>query len=292
MLPIREIIDTTSLNRTDVPSQVTLAERKVLKHLASKLAVDGDVVDLGSGAGSAALAIAEGLALRDESFPEFHAYDWFSLGSDHYATNKFKAVSNPRDASFLADFEHFLSPYLAHIKVHSGDIKRERWTGRPIAFLHVDICKDVGVFNHIAREFFGSLVPGAIFVHQDFSRPRLPWLHYSAGIMESIIEPVGRTGGSVFYRMLQTPPAGMIEEMTDGRIAVDRRKELVELGIERARLTPHVASEHFACLAEFTDIYVDYWFNSRIVAKERFLASDKRQMFEKFYPELTTEIAA
>lgn len=292
MLPIREIVDITFLDRTDVPSQVTLAERKVLKHLASELDTDGAFVDLGSGAGSAALAIAEGLALRDKPFPEFHAYDWFSLGPDHYATDKFKAISNPNDASFLPDFNHFLAPYLEHIQVHSGDIKKERWTGNPIGLLHVDICKDASIFNHIAREFFSSLIPGAIFVHQDFSRPRLPWLHYSTGIMDSVLEPLGRTGSSVFYRIRQTPPAAMIADMTDDRMALERRKEMVALGIERARSAPHVASEHFTCLAEFTDIYVDYWFNSRKVATERFLSSDKRQMFEKFYPELMPEISA
>lgn len=292
MEALKQILQAVNLDRTDIPSQVTIPERKVLKYIgAYKLPNPRMIVDLGSGAGSATLAIAEGLALRGEAFPPIHAYDWFSLGPGHYATEEFKAISAYDSASFLEDFKYFLRPYIDNITIHSGDILRERWKYGDIDLLFVDLCKDIRIFNHVAIEFFAHLKPGSFLVHQDFSRPRLPWLHYSAGIMESNLQPLIRTGGSVFYKVIDRPSTDLISEMTDPNMPIEKRKAMARRGIENAIRIQSYNSEHFSCLAEFTDIYIDYWFNDRAVAKQRYLGSANLAALNKFYPELRAEIA-
>lgn len=292
---LQDVLADVQLSRTDAPSQVTLSERKVLKYLASILPADTEhVVDLGAGAGSSTLAIAEGLELNADfsKTPEITAYDWFSIGPGHFATTKFKSISSADDASFLEDFKHFLKPYLNQVSVRSGDIKKETWTKGPIRFLHVDLCKDLDIFNHIAREFFPHLRPGSILVHQDFSRPRLPWLHYSAGLMADYLEPMYRTGGSVFYTVLKTPDAEIIDEMCDPDMALVKRKTFAQIGIQKAKSAQQFQAEHFSCLAEYVDIYLDYWFTTRKLAKERYLSHPLLSVFRKVYPELESEIAA
>lgn len=292
MIELSRILAETVLDRTDIPSQVTIPERKVLKFLAAHEMPDArTVVDLGSGAGSACLAMAEGFSRRGGAFPSIHAYDWFSVGPGHFATDKFKAISAPGDASFLEDFKHFLRPYIDHITIHSGDIKQERWNKGKIDILFVDLCKDLPIFNHVAAEFFPHIEAGSFLVHQDFSRPRLPWLHYSAGMMETLLEPLMRTGGSVFYRVNQKPSPEMLAEIVAHDLPIERRRAMARRGIETAAAVQHFASDHFVCLAELTDIYIDFWFNDRRVAKERYLQSKNQPMFQKFYPELVPEIA-
>lgn len=293
MKDLAQILHETELDRTDIPSQVNVTERKVLKYLAANEMPNAQmVVDLGSGAGSACLAMAEGFQAKGGSFPKIHAYDWFSIGPGHFATHKFKAVSAQSDASFLEDFKHFLQPYLEHITVHSGDIKEERWDNGPIDLLFVDLCKDLPIFNHVAYEFFPRVAPGSFLVHQDFSRPRLPWLHYSAGMMENVLEPLMRTGGSVFYRVRQMPSADLIAEIVSPDLPIERRRAMAKKGIRNARPVQNHASGHFECLEELTDIYVDYWFADRKIAQERLKRSSSRGAFQKFYPELIAEIEA
>jgi hypothetical protein len=290
---LTDVLSRTKLEREDIPAQVTVAERKVLKYLASRLTGAGAIVDLGAGAGSSTRAMAEGAASNPavaSRSPALVAYDWFEFGPGRYASRSFKSSHSPvGDPSYLEDFRYFMGEYAKLVDDVAGDIKTVQWDRGPIELLHVDICKERSIFNHIARTFLPHLVPGrSILVHQDFSRPRLPWIHYSVGAMASVIEPFARVGGSVYYRVLDRPPAELIEHVAD--MKVDEMREMARIGIENASDVPAFNSSHFASLAELTDIYIDFWFIERAQARRRLREHSKLPDFQRHYPELVAEI--
>lgn len=287
------VLSQTKLEREDIPAQVSVAERKVLKYLASRLTGAGAIVDLGAGAGSSTRAMAEGAASNPavaSRSPAVVAYDWFALGPCHYADRSFKSSHSPEGSpSYLEDFRYFMGDHAELVDDVAGDIRTMQWDRGPIELLHVDLCKEHSIFAHIARTFFPHLVPGqSVLVHQDFSRPRLPWIHYSAGAMASVIEPFARVEGSVYYRVLDSPSAELIEYVAD--MTVLEMRKMARIGIENAVHVPAFESSHFTCLAELTDIYIDFWFVERAKARERLRAHPKLADFQLHYRGLVAEI--
>lgn len=293
MFDLSYVLSQTELEREDIPAQVTIAERKVLKYLASRLTGAGAIVDLGAGAGSSTRALAEGAASNPaiaSRSPAVVAYDWFELGPYHYADRSFKSSHSPEGSpSYLEDFRYFMGEYGELVEDVAGDIRTMQWDRGPIELLHVDLCKEHSIFTHIARTFFPHLVPGrSILVHQDFSRPRLPWIHYSAGAMANVIEPFARVGGSVYYRVLDRPSAELIEHVAD--MSVPEMREMARIGIENATYAPAFEAPHFSCLAELTDIYIDFWFVEPATARGRLRAHPKLPDFERHYAGLVADI--
>ncbi len=83
----------------------------------------------------------------------------------------------PPGDSFLDEFERRVASHRDRIVVHAEDLLETRWSGAPIEFVFVDAMKTPTLTAAIAREFFPSLVPGAVVVHQDFVYPWCPWIH-------------------------------------------------------------------------------------------------------------------
>jgi hypothetical protein len=106
--------------------------------------------------------------------------------------------------------------------------------------------------------------------------------------MASVIEPFARVGGSVYYRVLDGPSAELIEYVAD--MEVLEMREMARIGIENAFHVPAFNSSHFACLAELTDIYIDFWFVERAKARGRLRAHPDLVDFQQHYPELVAEI--
>jgi len=297
MFELNLVLDTVALDRTDIPSEVTLNERKVLKYISQEiLSCNNCVVDLGSAAGSTVHAIMEGLHANTRGASgrdvTVHAYDWFSIGPGHYASEIFRSIRSKNDPNFLMDFKYNLSEYIDQIQIYSGDVLKENWDETPIELLHVDLCKNNQIYQHIVEQFYPAIAGGGkgILVHQDFSRPRLPWLHYSAGVMADDIEPIAATGGSVFYKVQNSPSANLIAELTANDISLDHRKAMVIKGIEAAAKVQRMHADHFICLEDLALIFVDYWFDGEEIARDKLNAHPNLDLFDKYYPELVAEI--
>jgi hypothetical protein len=167
----------------------------------------GDIVDLGCWLGSTTIPLVKGL-LKNPAFNEsnrkVYAYDlfiWFDwMNSSAAGTNltrKYKEGDN-----FVEEFKHRTKDFTGYIKIEEGDLKQIGWTGDPIEFLLVDAMKNWDLANAIVRDFYPSLIPEGIVLHQDFAHFFTPWIHLVQWLFRENFELVGEipNSQSVIFR--------------------------------------------------------------------------------------------
>ena len=217
------------LNDVELPdaipySQVSAWELRFLYLLGRhRLTGKGKVIELGSGGGGSTYALALGLQENpdfDKKTNKLHAYDFFRVGKGTFASPKFfSAGKAPEDSnSFLDDFKDKLKPFMDFIEIHPGDIWQtsDPDDHSPIEFLHVDIAKTARVFRCVAERFLPRLEPGAVLLHQDFASPRLPWLHYSTGLLLPYIEIAGPPIRSTLaFEVIKPIPRDVLKAIQD-----------------------------------------------------------------------------
>lgn len=105
-----------------------------------------------------------------------------------------------------------LAPWEDRITFHRGDLRKKRWSGDPIALLVVDAAKSVALADHIAAEFFASLIPGrSILVHQDYLHHAQPWLPAQMELLADHFLPLCFVpGASVSFLCLRRPDAAAL----------------------------------------------------------------------------------
>ena len=253
-----------NLESTGMPSCVSVNERKVLKQIARSLSGNPVIVDLGSGCGSTALAMAEG-----NPSAQIHCYDWFR--PEH-------PFAAPRlSDAYLLDFQAD-SPRLS---IHKGDLCQKKWNRGPIDLIHVDVCKDIRLFDHVQKEFLPQLRTGSYLIHQDFSQARLPWIHWWCGCRANCLKPLMRIHSSVVYRVTKRP--GPCHPRT-----ISQKKAKARHGIACAAKAYAHRADHFSALPELVDIYIDYIFGNKAKARQRM--SLGRLKFQKHYRNMVLEI--
>ena len=178
----------------------------------------GEVVDLGCWLGSSTVALAQGMAVhpsratRDRSV---HAYDRFvwEAWMDAIVAGTPLAGRFAAGDSFFEEFEARVGPWRERIDVRVADLTEPAWSGQPIEFLFVDAMKDRVLTTTIARDFFPSLVPGAIVLHQDYIFPWCPWIHVLMARLTSYFEPIAAIDDSfgVVFRVRRPIPFGEAE---------------------------------------------------------------------------------
>ena len=229
------------LNDVELPdaipySQVSAWELRFLCLLGRhRLTGKGKVIELGSGGGGSTYALALGLQENldfDKKTNKLHAYDFFRVGKGTFASPKFfSAGKAPEDSnSFLDDFKDKLKPFMDFIEIHPGDIWQtsDRDDDSPIEFLHVDIAKTARVFRCVAERFLPRLEPGAVLLHQDFASPRLPWLHYSTGLLLPYIDIAGPTIRSTLaFEVTKPIPQDVLKAIEEDDFDIDEKLRLI-----------------------------------------------------------------
>ncbi|WP_102106752.1 hypothetical protein [Oceaniglobus roseus] len=136
----------------------------------------GAVVDLGAFVGGSTARLAAGHA--DGVRPGFvHAYDKFTVDEKtkrRMLYNRGVAPFEGNDMLWLA--ERHLAPWADRVRLHRGEITELGWDGGPIEILAVDAAKKTELCDRMTAQFFPSLLPGALLIHQDFLHWSQPWL--------------------------------------------------------------------------------------------------------------------
>jgi hypothetical protein len=152
------------------------------EHAASAFTGAGEVVDVGCWLGSSTLALVQGLDLNPRARARerrVHAYDlfvWEEWMDGIVAGTDLAGRYVPGD-SFLDEFERRVALRRDRIVVHAEDLLETHWSGAPIELAFIDAMKTPALAMAIAREFFPSLIDGAVVVHQDFVYSWCPWIH-------------------------------------------------------------------------------------------------------------------
>lgn len=183
----------------ELPSMLTYAERAALFSLARQVRPGTRIIDAGCFVGGSTACLALGVSERlEHPVPVIHSYDLFLV--DYAATTHYPALIGDREvgADLRPVFESVVGgDLLPYVEVHPGDLLAQRWGGAPIDVLFVDVAKTWDLSDHVAREFFPSLVPGrSILVQQDYIHEWLPWIHITMQLLDDFFEPVMVVDGS------------------------------------------------------------------------------------------------
>lgn len=148
----------------EVPSMLSYEERALL-HWAGRegCGAEGQLVDAGSYLGGSTLSLACGLrASGDTDGRRVHAYDRFRVGADWerlYFPDDFDFAVG---ASTVGLYLHHIEPVAELVQTYVGDIHGFHWHRDAVATLFVDVAKSWETHDHVVREFFPSLAPGAL----------------------------------------------------------------------------------------------------------------------------------
>jgi hypothetical protein len=187
-------------------------------YAARELSGRGEVVDLGCWLGASTVSLLQGMAVhrspavRDRSVHAYDRFVWEAWMEPIVAGTPLAGRFAAGD-SFLDEFEARVSLWRERIDVHSADLTEPAWSGQPIEFLFVDAMKDRVLTTMIARDFFPSLVPGAIVLHQDYIFPWCPWIHVLMARLAAHFEPVAAIEDSygVVFRVRKRIPVAKAE---------------------------------------------------------------------------------
>jgi Methyltransferase domain len=270
MPPLGELYP--QLNDVELPdaipySQVSAWELRFLYLLGRhRLTGKGNVIELGSGGGGSTYALALGLQENpdfDKKANKLHAYDFFRVGKGTFASPKFFSAGNaPEDSnSFLDDFKDKLKLFMDFIEIHPGDIWQtfDPDDHSPIEFLHVDIAKTARVFRCVAERFLPRLEPGAVLLHQDFASPRLPWLHYSTGLLLPYIDIAGPPIRSTLaFEVAKPIPQDVLKAIEEDAFDIEEKLKLisaVQVVVDR----DHTGGIPFKAVLELAKAYIAHY---------------------------------
>jgi hypothetical protein len=208
------------------PAMLGEEERRVLAYLASNLASEkGKIVDLGCYLGGSTRALTDGVRQADLALdpddPIVVSYDLFRANQfmvDHSLKHFGIGVGEP----FQPIFRQLLGENAPLVREVAGDILWQRWDGRPIDLLFVDILWTWEINQHVISQFYTALVPErSVIAHQDYIYSFYPWLPIS---MEYLAE-----NGFVEFGDLAkwgTVVFGVTKSLDDDAASIDFRRDL------------------------------------------------------------------
>jgi hypothetical protein len=204
------------------PGMLSFSERALLYEIArTTWRGNGSVIDGGSFFGSSLAALAEGMLAGDAvhdvegtRFPDGKPIHGFELGSLPAPANAdvdrrrvFGEVEYHLGDSFVPILERTVEPYRDLVSLHIGDLLDESWDKSPIEIAFIDVCQTIRLNEHVSREFYPSLIPGAsTLVHQDFFFDRLPWIRVTMGYLKDFFRWEGQVFTSSVYRNVAAVP--------------------------------------------------------------------------------------
>jgi predicted O-methyltransferase YrrM len=218
-----------------VPTMLSVEERRLLYVLARDYVRGrGAIVDAGCFLGGSTIALAHGVATNRRAGRgslRIQTYDLFELDPSYKESYPGLVAGIEAGESMRPRFEELLGSLLDHVEVHEGDICAERWTGRPIDLLFIDICKSWAINDHVVREFFPALVPGrGVVIQQDLIHEWLPYLTITMGLFEDSFELIGTVPWcSAVYLLRRAIPASAIPARLDD-LSAERKLELFDRG--------------------------------------------------------------
>ncbi|HEV7846149.1 MAG TPA: hypothetical protein VGO83_07840 [Thermoleophilaceae bacterium] len=215
----------------EMPSMLSYEERALLHWAAREgSGPSGQIVDAGSYLGGSTLSLACGLeAGGNTEGRRVHAYDRFRVGAD------WERVYFPDDFEFAvgADtiglYRRHIEPVADLVQTYAGDIHGFHWHGDPVATLFMDVAKSWDTHDHVVREFFPSLAPGALVIQQDQVHFGHPWCAIAMELLDDHVEYIGWAPySSAVYRVPAPIPAEALPLGLLERLSLDEALALVE----------------------------------------------------------------
>ena len=199
--------------RPQIPSMIGIDEIDFLHYLArTQYSKQGSIIEFGPLGGASTCALAAGA-------PEatLHAYDFWTY---HEALRDYFPGRRLRPGqSVLPAFLENIRPFRDRVRVHRGDLTRQRWGSGPIEIVFVDAAKTPASLLHMFREFFPWVVPQGWIVWQDYVSSTCPWIHLALEELADYFEYWDSPEGGTVVTRLKCPlpreplPAGYFETL-------------------------------------------------------------------------------
>lgn len=186
-----------------IPSMVSIGERVALReHLALNFEGIGAVVEIGALAGSSAIAIMQGIS-KSRHQAKLHVYDAFLFPKNDLESVYRKLLPRQKGDSFREEFYFQTRQWKDAMIVVEGDASKQKWTGGPIEFMHIDCSISREFHEAIALEFYPHLMQNSVIAHQDYDYGRAPFI---AEIMTSLatwFKPIMHIQTTKYFRCLK-----------------------------------------------------------------------------------------
>jgi len=171
----------TAVPKADIPGMVSSAETAFYSESAARyFGREGAIVDLGCWLGSTSIALAQGILShgsqadnRNEKVIGFDTFQWETWMPAHVPYCLYQAGD-----SFLPEARRVVREHGGgRVELIQADLGLYEWSGGPIKILLVDAMKNEDLAMQIPRNFFPSLIPGSLLIHQDFKHYYTSWIH-------------------------------------------------------------------------------------------------------------------
>jgi hypothetical protein len=247
----------------EVPSMLSYDERAILHWAARQgFGAVGATVDLGCYLGGSTLPLGFGLRqaaqeTSDSPTRRVHSFDLFAVSAD------WERIYYPEDfpfevgKSFTPLYERHIAPIRELVQIYHGDLLGFRWAGEPISTLFIDLTKSWQLSDHVVEQFFPSLLPDAVVVHQDLVHWAHPWCAIVMEMLSDYVEFLGHVFfSSAVYRVREpiphsALPTGLLERLSaeEALALVDRCAE--RIGTPFAGQVRLAGAGALACFGEF-----------------------------------------
>ncbi len=181
-----------------IPGMIEPGEQRMLRGLAASHQVrdGGAIVEFGTFFGRSTACLANGALTwwtPAHGAPALYAYDSFGCAEDGGFARHVDGFSRNHGVGplvrrtegrvdFYPVFNHFVgeAETIGLLKSTVTELRDARWSGGPIALMHIDAPKFYEELKVILQHFFPSLIPGGFVVFQDY------FYHWSAGLIAGI----------------------------------------------------------------------------------------------------------
>lgn len=146
-----------------IPSMGGTEIGSTIQELASKVPIDGSIVEVGVWLGAGTSQIAMGV-LRGSRKAQIHCYDLFKCFESQIDKAKIYGVNLSRSQDLLPLVQSYLESFPVRIVYHKGDIREMAYSG-PSIYLYIDdASKDKEKFTHVISELEPYFVAGETFI--------------------------------------------------------------------------------------------------------------------------------
>jgi hypothetical protein len=206
--------------KADIPGMVSSDEMAFFTESAARyVGREGAIVDLGCWLGSTSIALAQGILSNrseaDNGNEKVFGLDRFQWEGWMPADIPY-SVYEPGD-SFLPEARRVVREYGGgRVELIQADLGVYEWSGGAIKILLVDAMKNEDLAIQIPRNFFASLVPGSLLIHQDFKHYYTSWIHVLQYQLRQYFRFYRSVGwGTVAFDVVASIPKEAVDRATE-----------------------------------------------------------------------------
>lgn len=189
----------------------------------------GLIFDVGCGTGGSSLSMALGLKAREDGLllPSLWCFDLFG--------DRLRQVTGNTDKDALDGIEIFRKTvaaaqgYVTTIPMDLTVDFESLCRGLKVEIAHIDAAKTLGIWKSVFAGLSGTVLPGTIWIFQDFERARLPFQVYSLGLLLDHGRFVGGAHyGTMYFRFDEPIPEEIGAKIATDTFSDDERLTLLE----------------------------------------------------------------